>query len=81
MRIYAFMCLLFANLIFFGCAKKEVEYNKPASYWYESIIKEINFGNLEGADGYFSSLQSEHINSSLVPEAMLILGDGSYGKR
>ncbi|STP08962.1 outer membrane protein assembly factor BamD [Helicobacter cinaedi] len=80
MRIYAFMCLLFANLIFFGCAKKEVEYNKPASYWYESIIKEINFGNLEGADGYFSSLQSEHINSPLVPEAMLILGQAHMEK-
>ncbi|TLD97861.1 outer membrane protein assembly factor BamD [Helicobacter jaachi] len=74
------MCLLFAFFMFFGCAKKEVEYNKPAAYWYESIIKEINFGNLEGADGYFSSLQSEHINSPLVPEAMFILGQAHMEK-
>lgn len=80
MRISALVCLLFANIVFFGCAKKEVEYNKPATYWYESIIKEINFGNLEGADGYFSSLQSEHINSPLIPEAMLILGQAHMEK-
>ncbi|WP_300451172.1 outer membrane protein assembly factor BamD [Helicobacter mastomyrinus] len=75
MRIYGLVCLLFASFVIFGCAKKEVEYNKPAIYWYESMIKEINFGNLEGADGYFASLQSEHINSPLLPEAMLILGE------
>lgn len=58
---------------FSACAKKEVEYNKSAAHWYESILKEINFGNLEGADSHYSSLQSEHINSPLLPEAMLIL--------
>lgn len=80
MRNCALVCLLFAYLIFLGCAKKEMEYNKPATYWYESIIKEINFGNLEGADGYFSSLQSEHTNSPLIPEAMLILGQAHMEK-
>lgn len=61
-------------VLYFGaCSQKELEYNKPAMYWYENILKEINFGNLEGADSNFSSLQSEHINSPLVPEAMLIL--------
>lgn len=80
MRICTLVCLLFAYSIFLGCAKKEMEYNKPATYWYESIIKEINFGNLEGADGYFSSLQSEHTNSPLIPEAMLILGQAHMEK-
>lgn len=80
MRICTLVCLLFAYLVFSGCAKKEMEYNKPATYWYESIIKEINFGNLEGADGYFSSLQSEHTNSPLIPEAMLILGQAHMEK-
>ena len=75
MEIYSFISVFFVIFLLFGCAKKEVEYNKPASYWYESIIKEINFGNLEGADGFFSSLQSEHINSPLIPEAILILGE------
>ncbi len=80
MKIYTLMCLLFAYFMFFGCAKKEIGYNKSATYWYESIIKEINFGNLEGADGYFSSLRSEHINSPLIPEAMLILGQAHMEK-
>lgn len=74
MRVYLFACAALLMFMLFGCAKKDVEYNKPASYWYEAMIKEINFGNLEGADGYFASLQSEHINSPLLPEAMLILG-------
>lgn len=72
MKKILFLCAIL--IAFSSCAKKELEYNKPASYWYESIIKEINFGNLEGADSYFSSLQSEHLNSPLIPEAMLILG-------
>ncbi len=71
---------IFVTLLIFGCAKKEVEYNRPASYWYESMIKEINFGSLETADGHFSSLQSEHINSPLLPEAMLILGQAHMEK-
>lgn len=61
-------------IIFIGCAKTNTEYNKPAMYWYQGILKEIKFGNLEGADNFYSSLQSEHINSPLLPEAMLILG-------
>ena len=75
-----FLLLFCVGLALNACAKKELEYNKPAAYWYENIIKEINFGNLEGADGHFSSLQSEHINSPLVPESMLILGQAHMEK-
>ena len=63
-----------------ACSQKELEYNKPAVYWYENILKEVNFGNLEGADSSFSSLQSEHINSPLLPEAMLILAQAHMDK-
>ena len=66
-------CALLCLGWFSACAQKEVQYNKSAAYWYENILKEINFGNLEGADSHYSSLQSEHINSPLLPEAMLIL--------
>ena len=62
-------------VVFSACDKKDKnEFNKPAIYWYQNIIKEIKFGNLEGADNFYASLQSEHINSPLLPEAMLILG-------
>ncbi len=63
-------------VIFFmsGCASKELdEYNKPADYWYEKMISAVSSGNLEKADSYFSSLQSEHIGSPLLIEATLIM--------
>lgn len=61
---------------FVACSKKskEVVYNQPATFWYDGIFKNIRLGNLETADSFFSSLQSEHINSPLLPEAMLALG-------
>ncbi len=60
--------------LFGGCStKEEVEYNKPADYWYERIVKSVAGGNLDKADEHFTSLQSEHISSPLVEEAMLIL--------
>jgi len=63
-------------VIFFmsGCGGKELdEYNKPADYWYEKMISAVSTGNLEKADSYFSSLQSEHIGSPLLVEATLIM--------
>ncbi len=64
-----------AFLIFMsGCSsKEEAEYNKPAIYWYEKIIKSVSHDNLDKADEYFTSLESEHISSPFIPEAMLIL--------
>ncbi|MDE5602750.1 MAG: outer membrane protein assembly factor BamD [Helicobacter sp.] len=55
-----------------GLALDEV--NKSADYWYENMLKEIRNGDLEKADSYFVSLQSEHLNSPFLSEAMLILG-------
>lgn len=67
--------------VLISCDKKtDNEFNKPAFYWYQNIIKEIKMGNLEGADNYYASLQSEHINSPLLPEAMLILGQAHMRK-
>ncbi|MGP1449591.1 MAG: outer membrane protein assembly factor BamD [Wolinella sp.] len=70
--------LIIAILLLFtaGCSQKNGvdEYNKPADYWYQRMLRDIRSGDLEGADSMFASLQSEHIHSPLVPEAMLILG-------
>nr|WP_269843812.1 outer membrane protein assembly factor BamD [Helicobacter anatolicus] len=72
-KIIASICA--AIFVFFiGCSKEKNEFNKPATYWYQEMLKEIKLGNLESADNFFSSLQSEHINSPLLPDAMLILG-------
>lgn len=56
-----------------GCGKEIDEYNKPADYWYAKMIAAVSDGNLEKADGYFSSLQSEHVASPLLSEATLIM--------
>jgi outer membrane protein assembly factor BamD len=66
---------LFLAFLFFlaGCSKDIEEYNKPAAYWYKQMIESVSNGNLDKADNYYSSLQSEHIGSPLLPEATMIM--------
>jgi len=56
-----------------GCAKEPEEFNKPAEYWYEKMVNAVANQNLEKADSYFSSLQSEHIGSPFLSEATMIM--------
>ena len=87
-HLLAFIKILFAVAfaLLLACTvssckkKKENELNKPAMYWYQNILKEIRAGNLENADNFYASLQSEHINSPLLPEAMMILGQAHIQK-
>lgn len=67
--------IAFSTLIILsGCGSKELEeYNKSAEYWYEKMINAVANGNLEKADSYFSSLQSEHISSPFLSEATMIM--------
>ncbi|MEA3497986.1 MAG: outer membrane protein assembly factor BamD [Campylobacterota bacterium] len=60
---------------FTGCAsKKEAqEYNKPAVYWYNKMIKQISNGQIDDADDTYTSLESEHRNSPLLPSALMII--------
>jgi len=63
-----------AAAFFTGCSDNSIsEYNKPAAYWYAQMVNSVATGSLEKADGYFSSLQSEHIGSPLLPEATMIM--------
>ena len=57
----------------FGGSEEKQEYNKTAQQWYDAIEKSIGSGDLEKADKQFLSLRSEHMNSSLLPTAMLAL--------
>jgi len=70
-----FVIYILALFVFGGCASKDVvkEYNKSAMYWYQKLVEAASSGNLDKADDYYSSLQSEHIGSILLKEAMLIL--------
>jgi len=61
-------------LLLGGCASKEgPEYNKSDIYWYNKMIHYVSTGDLDRADDYFTSLQSEHFTSPLLKEAMLIM--------
>lgn len=63
-----------AAFVFTACSSKtEEEYNKPANYWYNKMMKQISAGDLDEADDTYSSLESEHRNSPYIPSAMLIL--------
>jgi len=65
------------SLFFVACAEKQKvqEYNKPAMYWYNKMLKQISESNLEEADDTFTSLESEHKNSPLISTSMLILAN------
>ena len=69
--------LSLVSLIFVACSnkQKEQEYNKPALYWYNKMLQEITIGYIEEADDTFTSLESEHKNSPLVPTSLLILAN------
>lgn len=67
------LLVLGATIFFAGCSKDVEEYNKPAIYWYGKITESISDGNYDKADNYYSSLQSEHAGSPLLPEATMIL--------
>ena len=70
--------LIVASLVTFmsGCASKDKEvFNMPATYWYEEIAKQIKSQDLEKADSFYTSLASEHIESPLLPDAMMMLAN------
>lgn len=70
------LVLLVSILVFVGCSSKnEAEYNKPALYWYNKMLTQISLFDVDGADDTYSSLESEHRNSPLIPEALLILAN------
>jgi outer membrane protein assembly factor BamD len=63
-----------AAFVFTACSSKnEEEYNKPAIYWYNKMLKQIASNDLDLADDTYTSLESEHRNTPFVPTAMLIL--------
>lgn len=81
MKIQVWSAAVAALLVLGGCSNKEVEeYNKPAEYWYEKMVSAVSNGNLEKADNYFSSLQSEHVSSPFLSEATLIMAQAHMAR-
>jgi len=73
-KIFSILLITSLVYIFTGCSsKQDEEYNKPAIYWYNKMIKQITRYQLDEADDTFTSLESEHRNSPLLPSAMMII--------
>jgi len=72
-----FLLSFIISFIFLGCSGKNsdvnAEFNKPADYWYSKMIEYIKRGDLDKADDAYTSLESEHVGSPLVKEALMIL--------
>jgi len=79
MKLQFLVVTLMAITFFTGCGKDVSVYNKPAVFWYEKLNDAVADESLEKADGYYSSLQSEHIGSPLLKEATLILAQAHMG--
>jgi len=67
--------LVLSIFVFTSCSSKHAnaEYNKPAVYWYNKMLKQISSGELDGADDTFTSLESEHKHSPLLSSANIII--------
>ncbi|MCK5110436.1 MAG: outer membrane protein assembly factor BamD [Arcobacteraceae bacterium] len=67
--------LVLAIFIFTACSskQKDLEYNKPAVYWYNKMLKQVASYNIDEADDTYTSLESEHKNSPLLPSALMII--------
>ena len=67
--------LFLITFLFVGCSsiKQQEEYNKPAVYWYNKMIKQLSNYQIDEADDTFISLESEHRNSPLLPSAIMII--------
>lgn len=61
-----------------GCSSKDAikEYNKPATYWYNKVVTNVADAKMDDADESYISLESEHRNSTLIPNALIILANG-----
>jgi outer membrane protein assembly factor BamD len=69
------MIFIFIAFSFTACfdSQKELEYNKPAVYWYNKMLKQISKNNIDDADDTYTSLESEHKQSPLLPSALMII--------
>ena len=67
--------MLVVAVLLLGCKDSEgiSEFNRPALYWYKQIVKNIANKDLDKADDYYISLNSEHIRSSIIGTALMML--------
>ena len=78
MKFFKYLTFYSIFIIFLtGCAQKEKEtqYNKPALYWYNEMLTQIASYQLDSADETYTSLESEHRRSPLLPSATMLIAN------
>ncbi|GHV58613.1 outer membrane protein assembly factor BamD [Campylobacterota bacterium] len=55
-----------------GCAKPDIT-GQTAEYYYRQMAEQISRSNLDSAGEYYASLSGEHISSTLLREATLLM--------
>ena len=76
MYFKSLLFILSLAVFFQACSSKKITvYNQSASYWYNEMITSINQGDLDAADDTYTSLNSEHRNSPLIPTSLVILAN------
>ena len=76
MYFKSLLFILSLAIFFQACSSKKITvYNQSASYWYNEMITSINQGDLDAADDTYTSLNSEHRNSPLIPTSLVILAN------
>lgn len=67
-----FLLLLVLTSIFIGCADKS-KFNQSDDFWYKEIVKFVEMRDMDRADEAFTSLETEHIHSPILPTANLLM--------
>jgi outer membrane protein assembly factor BamD len=87
MYLKRFFVVMVASVVLLGltgCVDSsdsvEQEFGKPALHWYQKIAISIVRGDLDSADSYYISLRSEHMRSSLMPTAVMMLAHAHMRK-
>lgn len=60
------------TVLVIGCAKPDIT-GQTAEYYYRQMAEQISRSNLDRAGEYYASLSGEHISSSLLREATLLM--------
>lgn len=70
--------ILFLSLFIVGCASKSKElFNLTPQQWFNHIIDDLRKGEFEDADLHYISFTSEHINSPMIEQTLLILANAN----
>ncbi|MFY9075929.1 outer membrane protein assembly factor BamD [Malaciobacter mytili] len=78
LKLKNLLLLCSVGVMLASCSSKKEgiqEYDRPALYWYNKMTKQIADYDLESADDTFTSLESEHRNSPLLPTSLIILAN------